>query len=107
MIANNFLRIDGDVHRAQDGASAVRFAGQRRTFYREYAEQIRNSQNRPVRTSILTPRSFDKKREQKDQAENDKRAPGNLHAPEVEQCKVRVIGFEDQCTAGGSDIYDP
>ena len=107
MVSDNLYAVHRDVHRAHDRARAVRFASGFSAFDREHAKQVGNSQHRAVGTGILAPRSFNKDREQKRPAKNDEGSPGYFRAPEVEQGKVRIVGFEDQNSACGCDIQHP
>ena len=104
MITNNFDAIHGDIHGAHDRAGAVRFAGGLSAFDGENTEQVCNSQHCAIRTGIFAPGTFHKDGEHQCNTENGDGAPGYFCAPEVEQGKVRVVGFEDQDPASGGDI---
>ena len=104
MITDDLYAIHRDVHRAHDRAGAIRFAGGLGAFDREHAEQVCNSQYRAIRTGVFTPGTFDKNREYKRDAQNGDGTPCHFGAPEVEQGKVGIVGFEDQSPAGGGDI---
>ena len=107
MVADNLYAIHRDVHRAHDRAGAIRFAGGFRAFDGEHTEQVCNSQHRAIRTGIFAPGTFHKDREQKRNTKNGDGAPGYFRAPEVEQGKVWIVGFEDQGPACGCDIQHP
>ena len=54
MVANDFLRVHLDIHRAHDRAGAVCFAAYLGAFYGEHPKQVCNSQHRTIRTGVFT-----------------------------------------------------
>jgi len=107
MVSDNLYTVHRNVHRAHDRARTVRFASGLSSFDRKHSKQVCNSQRRAIRTGILAPWSFNKDREKKCPAKNDKSGPGYFRAPEVEQGKVWIVGFEDQGSACGCNVQYP
>lgn len=107
MISNDFFGIHLDIHWAHDRAGSIRFASGLGALDGKYPKQICDSQHGAVRTGVLTPRSLYEDREKQCQAQNGERGPGYFRAPEIEQGKIGIIGFEDQRSTVGSHVQHP
>lgn len=107
MIAHHGQTVHRDVHRAKDGAGAVRFAGVTIAPDFEDAEQVADPQQCAVWAGIFAPRALDKERQTQGDAQDGQPGSCRLAVPEVEQGEIRIVLGKDQFAGHSGHIQHP
>ncbi len=107
MIAHNSLAVYFNIHRAHDRASAIGFACCSISSNPKDPEKVEDPEYGTVWTGILTPRAFDKERQDQRCSQYQQSSDRDLAAPEVKKRKIRVDLGKNQHARDSGHIDHP